>query len=137
MLSEAGIKGFQHFEVNLHINISNMRGWAICFFLNLFVCINAAGQHVISAIAFANPHTTTDTSGRSQNAPVHFEYNYDINHPGNAAIKRIPSNYYFNSLGFFCRKELQIEKVLKFPVKFRLGSVTYTDQMEGKGKGRR
>lgn len=51
----------------------------------------------------------------------------------NTPFTFMASNYYTNSLGFFCKKELQVEKTLKFPVKFRLGSVEYTDKMEGKG----
>jgi len=47
-------------------------------------------------------------------------------------IKTVPPTFYYNSIGFFCKKELQLEKTLKFPVKFRLGSVAYTDEMEGK-----
>lgn len=47
-------------------------------------------------------------------------------------LRVIPSNYYSSTLGFFCRKELQVEKTVKFQVKFRLGSVTYCDAMEGK-----
>ncbi|HEX8460965.1 MAG TPA: hypothetical protein VF623_06030, partial [Segetibacter sp.] len=51
----------------------------------------------------------------------------------NKTIETISTSlYYTNTLGFFCKKELQLEKALKFPVKFRLGSVAYTDQMEGK-----
>lgn len=44
----------------------------------------------------------------------------------------LPDNFYTNHLSFFCKKELQIEKAIKFPVKMRLGSVTYTDRLEGK-----
>ncbi len=40
--------------------------------------------------------------------------------------------YYAQHLGFFCKKELQIEKRIKIPFKFRLGSVQYCDWMEGK-----
>ena len=47
----------------------------------------------------------------------------------------IPANYYTTTIGFFCKKELQMDKAIKFPVRFRLGSVAYTDQMEGKGTG--
>ena len=38
--------------------------------------------------------------------------------------------------GFFCRTELKTDAVLKFPVRFRLGSVQYCDYMEGKNAPR-
>lgn len=47
-------------------------------------------------------------------------------------LRVLSSNYYSNTMGFFCKKELQLEKTIKFPVKFRLGSVTYCDAVEGK-----
>jgi hypothetical protein len=49
-------------------------------------------------------------------------------------IHLLPSNYYATNLGFFCKKEIAVEKTIKFPVKFRLGSVQYCDAMEGKTK---
>ncbi|HNP21558.1 MAG TPA: hypothetical protein PKM63_11000 [Panacibacter sp.] len=47
-------------------------------------------------------------------------------------LRVLSSNYYSNNLGFFCKKELQLEKAVKFPLKFRLGSVAYCDAIEGK-----
>ena len=47
-------------------------------------------------------------------------------------FRLLPSDYYSSNMGFFCKKELQIEKAIRFPVKFRLGSVAYCDAMEGK-----
>lgn len=44
----------------------------------------------------------------------------------------INPDYYIQNFGFFCKKELQFEKVTKVPFKFRLGSVQYCDWMEGK-----
>ncbi|MGK0363700.1 MAG: hypothetical protein ACI85O_000753 [Saprospiraceae bacterium] len=43
--------------------------------------------------------------------------------------------YSYEDLAFFCKIEVQLENVVKFPVKFRLGSVDYVDYLEGKGKG--
>lgn len=43
--------------------------------------------------------------------------------------------YSYEDLAFFCKIEVQLENVVKFPVKFRLGSVDYVDYLEGKGIG--
>jgi len=48
------------------------------------------------------------------------------------SLKPLPQNFYKESLGFFCKKELQIQKAVKLPVYFRLGSKNYTDYMEKK-----
>ena len=40
--------------------------------------------------------------------------------------------YDYNDLAFFCKIEVKLEKALKLPVKFRLGSVQYVDYLEGK-----
>lgn len=53
-----------------------------------------------------------------------------VNQPGPYSI--ISSNFYTQTLGFFCKKELQLEKAIKLPLKFRLGSVQQCDWMEGK-----
>lgn len=43
--------------------------------------------------------------------------------------------YSYEDLAFFCKIEVQLENAVKFPVKFRLGSVDYVDYLEGKGLG--
>jgi hypothetical protein len=47
-------------------------------------------------------------------------------------IHLLPQNFYTTQLGFFCKKELQLQKITKIPFRFRLGSLDYCDKMEGK-----
>ncbi|MBP9215190.1 MAG: hypothetical protein KBF36_11570 [Chitinophagaceae bacterium] len=44
----------------------------------------------------------------------------------------IPTNFYNSQLGFMCKKELLLEKKTKIPFRFRLGSLAYTNMLEGK-----
>jgi hypothetical protein len=52
--------------------------------------------------------------------------------PISGTIPIISNNFYTQNLGFFCKRELQLEKATKIPFKFRLGSVQQCDWMEGK-----
>ena len=44
----------------------------------------------------------------------------------------IPSDFYTCNIGFFCKKELLIEKATKIPLRFRLGSLQQCNYYEGK-----
>jgi len=39
---------------------------------------------------------------------------------------------YTGSLGYFCRKEVEIEKMTHLPLRFRLGSLQEVNRLEGK-----
>ncbi len=57
-----------------------------------------------------------------------------INYPVSAVVNkfRLPQKFYTQSLGFFCRQEYKFEKNTSVPLRFRLGSLDYTNYMEQK-----
>jgi hypothetical protein len=44
----------------------------------------------------------------------------------------LPANFYTTHLPFFCDKEIKLQKIVKLPVKFRIGSQADCDRLEGK-----
>jgi len=48
------------------------------------------------------------------------------------SIRVLPQNFYNQHLSFFCKKELQLQKLTSLPIFIRAGSKEYVDYLEGK-----
>jgi hypothetical protein len=48
------------------------------------------------------------------------------------ALPTIPLAYDYNRLGFFCKLEVRCDKQNTAPIRFRLGSLEYSNFLEGK-----
>jgi hypothetical protein len=94
----------------------------ICFFVNLLLILSLS----VAAQLHINPSTTKrktldDSIIKTLNDSIIY-----------VPTRLVASNFYSLNLGFFCKKELQIQSAIKMPLRFRLGSVAYCDALEGK-----
>jgi hypothetical protein len=116
------------------------------FFCMIFVVGSALGQKTTSLVTFKPSVTKKSTIflGSQTNTilPKEF-YDFSISCLSSnkfivtASSKNktfIPANFYTQNFGFFCKKEVQLQKAIKVPFVFRLGSVEMCDRLEGKGR---
>lgn len=69
-------------------------------------------------------HTKDSASANSIQHRLNFSTDFISN--------KIPANYYTTQFGFFCKKELEVEKITRIALRFRLGSLHYCNMLEGK-----
>lgn len=90
-------------------------------------------QQVCNAFLKSNPERSTVAALIIKKLPGCTK---DLQNPlfigGSAFGQPLPDDLYFRHLGLFCKQEIKVEKMLKVPVKLRLGSLNYVNYLEGK-----
>lgn len=97
------------------------------------ICSNAQDTRLFSAkkdIAFSLTDPSFKTKHTVDTTRLFLPRSFMRNIP--LQNNMLPGNHYTANLGFFCKKELIIEKATKVPIRFRLGSLNYCNQLEGK-----
>ena len=63
---------------------------------------------------------------------IRIDYSLKLKDSGFLFNMPILSSFYTEHLGFFCKKEIELEKITSVPLRFRLGSLDYVNRLEGK-----
>jgi len=126
--------------VNLDANKINM-AQRFCCFLVVFLLMFFQGVFAQRKAGIRQPLFSVESISYQKPVPA-FQPKFSI--PGHISnddrisisryrLLNLPTaSYYPNSLGFFCKRELQLDKITRVPLRFRLGSMEYVNWMEGK-----
>lgn len=124
--------------VNLNVKKTNMvqrvAGFLVVFLLMFFG--SSSGQRFpapgITVPGLKKTHFQVLTKPfKSQFSPIRVFHSPEGSARPDFSLLKLPTgSTYINNLGFFCRQELKLDKVLAIPIRFRLGSKEYVDELE-------
>jgi hypothetical protein len=77
---------------------------------------------------------TAFAANAGQGQPLVADRQKRIDSLRNVPLRPLSVDYYSNNLAFFCKKEIQVEKITKIPLRIRLGTLDYVNTLEGKGR---
>lgn len=100
-------------------------------FILFFISVSSNAQ-----LSRQSPLTTNIFSQKSKivnaDSSNHFVKSFPNLNSRIAAEAMIPEDFSTCKYGFFCKKELIVEKAIKFPLRVRLGSLEQCNYYEGK-----
>jgi hypothetical protein len=128
--------------VNLRTNINNCVQRFYKFIVVLFLLV----ANWLTSTGQTHPPTTllktTSINGKDISPSPLSEYSlratfpYTLQYSSHTSPKptyhTLSPDYYTKCLGFFCRVELNVEKKINIPLRFRVGSLDYLNKLEGK-----
>ena len=126
--------------VNLDANKINM-AQRFCCFLVVFLLMFFQGVFAQQKAGIRQPLFPVESISYQKPVPAFqpkFSFTRNVSNnectsiPGYRLLNLLTVSYYPNSLGFFCKKELQLDKITRVPLRFRLGSMEYVNWMEQK-----
>jgi hypothetical protein len=101
-------------------NWNKICGFLAIFFLSAFFC-TAQDSKNIDLLTKFTPLLKTGS----------FKSSYQLS-PSPLRLVLLKPDYYTQHFGFFCKQELNVEKAIKIPLRFRLGSLEQCNYLEGK-----
>src|SRR4030095_4605986 len=93
------------------------------------------GQHESLVITRTTGSSHQYSPGQSAPWSNHFIPNNSLKRDTVSNLAKpsiIQPNYYTSHFAFFCKQEFLLEKYTAVPLRFRLGSLEYTNRLEGK-----
>lgn len=121
------------------LEVENKRKWKVkallLFSFLLLQCNWLSAQGRLSAENIAAFPISTTATTFLPNAFTIFPFtNTNLSHSFQSTTPsyHTPVVYCYQDIGFFCKIDVQLEKAVKLPVKFRLGTVQYVNKLEGK-----